>query len=955
MTRIPSPRRTVLSLCLLTALAACGTASAAVIDDDVDISGHYIQVRLSPDDGGTIHSMRLLTGAENLVGPAGILLEGFGVPSRYLPNRRVNEKLEALEEHADRPVLRFSYDCEGPNIQGLHVTRIMEPLPDEASMRVTWLVENRGKEDQWIAPWIGNDLLPGGDVSPEDRIDLTSDAGVIRAERTAWHSATRNWIAATAPAAQESLFAVFDADQIYAFLTLWDENSVGRGVQAAFAPKFLKPGETWKTVYRIGVTRGLRRVDFATDDLAVELQYSPGTLIALIAAVKPLSGVQIDARVVAENGRVWKLPAKKFDIEPGKVIRCTYPWDAPADGHYEFMARLIKDGVTLPLGAETGSPHGGIDTRFTVGKPAPRPMEAWTDAPHAMDRGPRTLDRTPAFAGEPLVWVAPALEKVFREDRVRPAGTPSPLARISLARGEREAFQICFRPEKEPLLSLTVEPGDLVHEGGGARIPASDISVADVRWMPVRIPSHFEGPTGLWPDALPPHRPFVADRGLTSAVWVTVHARRGLPAGLYRGKVALRALDEEPRELNVEVRVHDFDLPDTPRLKTDFGFWDEAAVRGAKALGGRGDAAALTQAYLDNALEHRVTLREAMALPEPGAGDYGAALAARLPALRRALEKGATTIAAPPSLLAAPEKLAALDAFVRREGLGGRVFTPMAYEPPEPAWPGLMDSLAKWRAGAPNVPSSVSTIGLHPFLPDDVDLWCVHAQLMDTQAGLELLRRISAGREVWWYVSHTPPRPYGNLFVDFAAVEHRILFWQAWALGMRGMQYWSVNYFPEWQNPHTDLLDSTPVNGDGCLVYPGPDGPVNSIRWETVRDGIEDYDYLSLFMERRNALLERGGHQELLQRAASAYNLENVVPSLVTFSRDGEVLARKRAEIATMIEEMDRALKTAPPPSAPAPASTPAPTPALAPSEPFPVRQFPASEGPRKNFGGRGE
>lgn len=955
MTRRIPKRRPVLFLFLLLPLVADWAATAAVIDDEVDISGHYMQVRLSPDDGGTIHSMRLLTGAENLVGPAGILLEGFGVPSRYVPNRRVNEQLEALEEHPDRPVLRFSYDCEGPNIQGLHVTRIMEPLPDEASMRVTWMVENRGKEDQWIAPWIGNDLLPGGDVSPEDRIDLPTDRGIIRAERTAWHSAARNWIAATAPAAQESLFAVFDADQIYAFLTLWDEDSVGRGVQAAFTPMFLKPGASWKTVYRIGVTRGLRRVDFATDDLAVELQYSPGTLIALIAAVKPLSGVQIEARVVAENGRVWKMPAKKFDIEPGKVIRCTYPWDAPADGHYEFMARLIKDGVTLPLGAETNSPHGGIDTRFTVGKPAPRTLEAWTDAPHAMDRGPRTLERTPAFAGDPLVWVAPALEKVFREDKVKPAGTPSPLARLGLARGEREAFQICFRPEKEPLLSLGVEPGDLVHESGNARIPAADITVADVRWMPVRIPSHFEGPTGLWPDALPPHKPFVAERGVTSAVWVTVRARQGLPAGLYRGKITLRALDAEPRELNVEVRVYDFDLPETPRLKTDFGFWDEAAVRGAKALGGRGDAASLTQAYLDNALEHRVTLREAVALPEPGAGDYGAALAGRLPALRQALAKGATTIAAPPALLAAPEKLAALDAFVRREGLQGRVFTPMAYEPPEPAWPKLMDSLAKWRAGAPNVPASVSTIGLHPFLPDDVGLWCVHAQLMDTQAGLDLLRRISEGREVWWYVSHTPPRPYGNLFVDFAAVEHRILFWQAWALGMRGMQYWSVNYFHEWQDPHTDLLDSTPVNGDGCLVYPGPDGPVNSIRWETVRDGVEDYDYLSLFMDRRGDLLARGGHQELLQRAAAAYNLQTVVPSLVTFTRDPAVLMKKRAEIATMIEEMDRALKAAPPKTAAPVTPPPAASPVTPPPPPAPAAPAPAETAPRKNFGGRGE
>ena len=962
----PSPffRAPLAAACLLLALSA----GAAVIDQEADISGKYMQLLMAPEDGGVIHQMRLLTGAQNLVGPAGILLEGFGVASPYVPNRRLNEKLEALEEFGERPVLRFSYDCQGPNIDGLHVTRLMEPLPDEAALRVTWTVENRGAEAQWVAPWIGNDVLPGGQISADDRLDLPSDAGVIRATRTAWHVASRNWLAVTAPAAQESLYWVFNTDQIYAYLTLWEESSVGRGVQAAFVPVLLKPGAVWKTVYRLGVTRGLRRVDFATDELAVQLEYTPGALLAYIATVKPMTGVRMDASVVAENGRVWRLQGKQFDTEPGKVIRCTYAWEAPADGHYDFMAQLKQGGLTLPLGVETGSPHGGIDTRFAVGSPKPRRMEPWSDGPHALDRGPRTLDRTPAFAGEPLVWVEPSLEKVFREDRVRAKGAPSPVARVLLARGEREAFQVCMRPETAPLAGVSFTPGDLVSESGGARIPAADIRVEDVGWVPVRIPSHFEGPTGHWPDPLTPHRPFVAEKGTTSAVWVTVFARPGLPAGVYRGPLRMATVDGAARELTVEARVLDFDLPNTPRLKTDFGYWEETAVRGAKERGGSGDPAALLGAYTQNALEHRVTLREGAALPAPGPGDYAAALQKRLPALRDALARGATTLAAPPALLEAPEKLAALEAFVKREKLEGRVFVPLSHEPAEPAWPRLMESLAKWRAGAPSVPAAVGTLGLRPFLPDDVGLWCVHAQVMDTPAGIELLKRISGGREVWWYVSHMPPRPYGNLFLDFTAVEHRILFWQAWALGMRGMQYWCVNYAPEGQNPYTDPLDSTPVNGDGCLVYPGKDGPVNSVRWETVRDGLEDYDYLSLFMERRAALAGRQGAEDLAGRAVAAGDLSALLPSLVTFERDSAVLLKKRGEIGGMIAELGRALETAPP-KAPAPAAappTPAPAPAPAPAKPAPPAPSAApvlpgspaplpapATGPTRNFGGK--
>ncbi len=118
-----------------------------------------------------------------------------------------------------------------------------------------------------------------------------------------------------------------------------------------------------------------------------------------------------------------------------------------------------------------------------------------------------------------------------------------------------------------------------------------------------------------------------------------------------------------------------------------------------------------------------------------------------------------------------------------------------------------------------------------------------------------------------------------------------------------------MNYWPQGGDPYETLLDITPVNGDGILIYPGPDGPVNSIRWEVVRDGIEDYDYLALFMERRRALMERGGHEALLRRAAEVYNLEVIVPSLVTFTREPEALFQKRAQIAAMIVAMDHALQ----------------------------------------------
>jgi hypothetical protein len=102
-------------------------------------------------------------------------------------------------------------------------------------------------------------------------------------------------------------------------------------------------------------------------------------------------------------------------------------------------------------------------------------------------------------------------------------------------------------------------------------------------------------------------------------------------------------------------------------------------------------------------------------------------------------------------------------------------------------------------------------------------------------------------------------------------------------------------------------VDVTPANGDGFLVYPGKSGPVPSIRWETVRDGVEDYDYLRIFRDLQREL-EKTENATLKKRVEEVANLEGVVPDLVTFTREPQVLLQKRDAIARAIVEMRRAL-----------------------------------------------
>lgn len=880
-------------------------AAAPVGGKDVEIETDHLKLVLPADGPGAVSWFGRRDSARNQAAGDGLLLEGFGVGSFYVPNRRLNVKFEVLDDVPGRPVLRYAYDCDGPNISGLKVRRLIEPLPDEASLRVRWTVENAGDEDQWVAPWVRAELAPGGTFDTADRIDIPTLEGVRRATGHGYYPASRNWIAATDTQLRETVYLVFDAGRLHSFLVEPNLEAGYAGVQAAYVPSLFRGETAWETTYRINMVRGLSHVDFATTELAAQVDYEPGRLVLHFAAARDLPPLVIKTSVLAPNGRVWRLEPKQFTLDTGTVVRCTYDWVAPAEGPYDLIALFEKDGQPFELGEGLNVPHGAMDTQFYVGRAEQWDMEAWTAAPHTLDRQPRTLERPMAARGDTAIWFEPALNKVFRDDRPVPTGIIDPTARISLARNERESFQIVLRPpEGMHWRDVALHIPDLVNSAANARISAENIRAYRVGYCPVPVPSYFEGPTGEWPDPLEPLTPFVAEGGVCSPLWVTVYAPPGTPPGVYRGLLEVAAANGGPTEFWLEATVYDFELPQVPALKTDFGFWAEGALAMNRRMGYTGSAADLEHAYLRDAFEHRVTLREAVMLPRESA-DYEASLAAyeeRLPLLEHA-----STFAVPASLLDAPAQLGKAQAFAQRHGLTERAFGHIGDEPPQPAWPRLFERMQNWLDTSPNIPMMVSTYGLQPFLSDAAQIWCIHLPMFDTVNGRIILERIADGGEVWAYINHSPPRPYANFFVDFAAIEHRVLFWQLYALGVRGLHYWSINYVPGDRDPREGLGDITPVSGDGFLVYPSATGPTPSIRWETIRDGIEDYDYLMLFraLQRR---AEETGNEALLARVRTAANLEPVVPDLVSFTRDPEVMMEQRDAIARAIEEMQAVL-----------------------------------------------
>jgi len=81
------------------------------------------------------------------------------------------------------------------------------------------------------------------------------------------------------------------------------------------------------------------------------------------------------------------------------------------------------------------------------------------------------------------------------------------------------------------------------------------------------------------------------------------------------------------------------------------------------------------------------------------------------------------------------------------------------------------------------------------------------------------------------------------------------LHWINFRYGVTGYLHWGYNYWGK-HDPYRELaipwdggLQYLPA-GDAWIVYPGKEGPLDSIRFEAMRDGINDYELLSRFAEK---------------------------------------------------------------------------------------------------------
>jgi hypothetical protein len=104
----------------------------------------------------------------------------------------------------------------------------------------------------------------------------------------------------------------------------------------------------------------------------------------------------------------------------------------------------------------------------------------------------------------------------------------------------------------------------------------------------------------------------------------------------------------------------------------------------------------------------------------------------------------------------------------------------------------------------------------------------------------------------WVYYCCGPHGAWLNRFMDTPLAKVRMSGWVFYRLGAKGFLHWGYNYWhkierEEMTDPFTDgCADAWPAipYGDPFEVYPGKDGPIDSIRWEVFAESLQDYAVL---------------------------------------------------------------------------------------------------------------
>ena len=492
--------------------------------------------------------------------------------------------------------------------------------------------------------------------------------------------------------------------------------------------------------------------------------------------------------------------------------------------------------------------------------------------------------------------------------------------RLEMARNEYEGFQVVIYPIVGSLKGVRFEWTDLVEETTGARIPKSNITVR--RQEVLRL--HPNGKIKDWyfhgvnfdvPDPLVPFERVDIPAHLSTPFWFTVHTLPETRAGTYRGAITIRASSAQPRTLELTVKVWNFKIPEQWNFET-MGQMVWGYVRRVYGK----ITPELKRRFIDFLLDHRFSPTQ----------QYIDVLSPDLEDIPYCVSRGMSTIYLSGNFRGNIEALKQRYQAVEKLGLIHKAIVYIGDETSN--WAEMRRRSKLIREACPEAMIMIGGSFPRPELDGVIDVFDpqidrrtnrVYSLPADQMAPL-IKKAQARGEKFFWYVAAGPMLPCPNVQMEEPLIAARVLFWITWKFGVTGFEYYCYNIWPHnlprngkrWPEVPFSPWGWGQTNGDGMLFYPGPDGPFTSVRFENIRDGIEDWESHHVLRDYLDALKAKAANDrqlaaraaDLIARAEAILRVpDEVTPySFTDWTWEPEVLLRARRRLGETIEEFTR-------------------------------------------------
>ncbi|MFQ6097770.1 MAG: glycoside hydrolase domain-containing protein, partial [Armatimonadota bacterium] len=443
-----------------------------------------------------------------------------------------------------------------------------------------------------------------------------------------------------------------------------------------------------------------------------------------------------------------------------------------------------------------------------------------------------------------VVGFATSMEKILPR-----AGVPSlrtgKRAHVALAQNETESLQVVVMPLGRDLRRVSVRVSDL-EARGGKRLDADNVNAVPVGYVETKaVPPYGSSHVGWWPDPILDFMDEVnVEKGDAQAFWVRVRAPKGQAPGQYRGKLDVLVGGAPVLCFDLVVRVYGFELPDRSPLPLAITFaphdhpQPETKARQAewrkspdypinawkKHRSEWADFLADYYITMDSLYEYKgwePAFEDLKRLDEQGRlGVFNLGYFSTLEEDQKAADAWRANVL---------ERLRRRYERAKELGILDHAYIYGCDEHPADRFPAVERAAAALKAEFPEVPVMTTTydhsFGLESVIKS-VDAFCPLTPRFDAEKAAKARAR---GKQVWWYICCGPHHPHANMFIEYPAIEGRLLMGAMTAkYRPDGFLYYQISIWnsrrPIEDGPFTDWdpRSWTTYHGEGSWTSVGP-------------------------------------------------------------------------------------------------------------------------------------